>query len=136
MAVYQGTRLRSATLADRRPGRRAVRTAALPDHRIESRVRAAARPVVAAVPRPRPAALLMAGVLAATMVGFAYLTQTLASNATSAEILVLEDRLQNLAQEVRNQEALVVMWQDTELAPAAAELGLKQHGDPVTLKAP
>jgi hypothetical protein len=136
MAVYQGTRLRSATLADRRPERRAVRAVALPDQRIESRVRAAARPVVAAVPRPRPAALLMAGILAATMVGFAYLTQTLSSNATSAEIVVLEDRLQDLAQEVRHQEALVVMWQDTELEPAAAKLGLKQHGDPVTLKAP
>jgi hypothetical protein len=135
MAVYQGTRLRSATLAERRPERR-VRAATLHDDRIESRVRAAARPVVAAVPRPRPAALLMAGILAATMIGFAYLTQTLASNATSAEISALELKLQDLAQEVRHQEALVVMWQDTELAPAAAELGLKLHGDPVTLKAP
>jgi hypothetical protein len=121
MAIYQGTRLR---------------TTALPDRRVGARVRAVARPVVASVPRPRPTALLMAGILAATMVGFAYLTQTLASNAASAELGVLEKQLVKMEQTQRSLTFAVETWRDTDVTVRAADLGLSKRLHPLTLEAP
>jgi hypothetical protein len=121
MAIYQGTRLR---------------TTALPERRVGARVRAAARPVVASVPRPRPTALLMAGILAATMVGFTYLTQTLASNATSAELDALQVRLMKMEQTQRSLTYAIETWRDTDVAVRATKLGLADRPHPLILKAP
>ncbi len=122
MAIYQGTRLRTAT--------------ALPERRVGARVRAAARPVVASVPRPRPTALLMAGILAATMVGFTYLTQTLASNATSAELDDLQIRLGEMEQTQRSLTYAIETWRDTDVTVRATKLGLADRQRPLILEAP
>ena len=76
MAVYQGTRLR--TSAHPAAGTSARRS------------RSAAPATVSPVPRVRPMGLLMAAIVAATMLGLVYLTQTLGTNATSTEVYQLE----------------------------------------------
>jgi hypothetical protein len=122
MAVYQGARLGTPVLQRRGP---------------EGPARRVVRPVAAAVPRLRPTAMLMAAVVAATMVGFAYLTQTLASNATVAEIARLNARMDEIRQQRSVQALAVEQWSDeTNLAGRARKLGLVDLGDATVLKAP
>lgn len=121
MAVFQGARLR---------------TVALPERGFERAGRGTARPVVRALPRPRPAGVLLAGILAATMLGLVYLTQTLASNATSSEISDLADRREEIGRQLRNQALAIETWADeAEVSRKARELGLRQLGDVVVLPA-
>lgn len=122
MAVFQGARLRAA---------------AIPDRGLGVRARGVSRPVAAAVPRLRPTGLLMAAILAATMLGLVYLTQTLASNATSSEIGDLVDRREEIARQLRNQALAIETWADpAQVGRKARELGLRQLGDVVVLPAP
>jgi hypothetical protein len=122
MAAFQGARLRAAAIPDRGLGERARR---LP------------RPVAGAIPRLRPTGLLMAAILAATMLGLVYLTQTLASNATSSEIGDLADRREEIARQLRNQALAIETWADpAQVGRKARELGLRQLGDVVVLPAP
>lgn len=122
MAVYQGARLGTPALQRRGP---------------EGSARRVVRPVAAAVPRLRPTGLLMAGVLAATMIGFAYLTQTLDSNATVAEMAKLNARMDAIRQQRSVQAFAVEQWSDeTTLASRARKLGLVDLGDAVVLGAP
>lgn len=120
MAVFQGARLRAV---------------ALPERDFQPGVRGIGRPVVA-LPRPRPAGLLLAGILAMTMLGLVYLTQTLASNATSSEISDLADSREEIARQLRNQALAIETWADeAEVSRKARELGLRQLGDVVVLPA-
>ena len=121
MAVFQGARLPAV---------------ALPQRRFEPAGRGIARPAAGALPRPRPAGLLLAGILAMTMLGLVYLTQTLASNATSSEISDLADRREEIGRQLRNQALAVETWTDeAEVGRKARQLGLRQLGDVVVLPA-
>ena len=122
MAVFQGARLRAV---------------AIPDRGIAARARGVPRPVASALPRLRPTGLLMAVILAATMLGLVYLTQTLASNATSSEIGDLADRREEVARQLRNQALAIETWADpADVGRKARELGLRPLGDVLVLAAP
>jgi len=130
MAVFQGARLRSV---------------ALPPGRVERRSTGAAPRATGAAPRAterssrriRPTGLLMAAILTATLLGLVYLTQTLASNATSLEIRTLASEAQELQSQLLNQRSKI----ETEANPdavvrAAKQLGLRQLEAAVLLEAP
>jgi hypothetical protein len=104
MAVFQAARVRTPTVP-----RRDVRVASLGSR---DRTRAFVRPrliadATAAVPRVRPAAILVVGVLLAAMLGFAYLTQTLTSTAMTVAIEKLQTEQERLYQIVQTREAVV-----------------------------
>jgi hypothetical protein len=104
MAVFQAARARTTTVP-----RRDARIAILGSR---DRGRAFVRPrliadATAAVPRIRPAAVLVVGVLFAAMLGFAYLTQTLTSTATAVAIEKLQAEQQRLYRIVQTREAVV-----------------------------
>lgn len=123
MAVYQGARLRNDVLPS-----------------AESSARAARRPAPASVgvaPRVRPVGLLMATIVAATIVGMVYLTQTLGTNAASTEIVRLETERNKLMQEIKRHEILALeVTQAEEVVPLARDQKLKRLGDVVVLPAP
>jgi hypothetical protein len=122
MAVFQGARLR---------------TTALPDRGTTIGARGVARPIVGAVPRPRPAGVLLAVILGATMLGLVYLTQTLASNAASSEISDLRVTRADIWQKVQTQSATITqLADDSVVASKAAKLGLHRLGHPLVLTAP
>jgi hypothetical protein len=120
MAVFQGARPRAMALPGRaleRPGRD---------------LRTSTRPV-----RPRATAVLLGGVLAATMLGLVYLTQTLGANAASAEIARLQAARESVAQKVTNQTAYLETLVDPDkVSQRAKQLGLVKLGDTLTLSAP
>ncbi len=79
----------------------------------------------------------MAAIVAATMLGLVYLTQTLGSNATSSEILSLAAESEEIAQDLRNQAYSVQVYSDPEeIIERAGELGLSRLGDSVVLTVP
>lgn len=121
MAVQQATRLRTAALPVARPGIRPPAAGA-----------AAGRSA-----RVRPVGMLLAAILAATVLGLVYLTQTLGSNATSSEIHRLEGQRADLTKELRRQAVQVWARTDSEaIVRKATALGLRDLGDPVVLRAP
>ncbi len=130
MAVFQGARLRTAAL----PPARAV---ARPRAATVARPRATRPAAVAAGPRARSMGLLLAGILAATMLGLVYLTQTLGTNATTSEIRHLEETRQDLEARLDVQAFGVTSAIDSELILEAARAqGLKSLRDRVVLRAP
>jgi hypothetical protein len=120
MAVFQGARLR---------------TTGLP-------VATAERSVRGVLPTTRPARLrpttaLMGVILAGTMLGLVYLTQTLGSNAATVQIAELQSQGKELARHLANQTVAVGFAADpVEVGRRARELGLVRLGDAVTLSAP
>ncbi|MFV2062215.1 MAG: hypothetical protein ACC726_01720 [Chloroflexota bacterium] len=126
MAAFQGASLRAIALPVRGVERRGVRTTR------------ATRPTAArSTHRIRPTGLLMAAILTATMLALVYLTQTLASNATSLEIIDLGDKSQVLQGQLLNQRSKI----ETDANPdaiirAAKRLGLVNLGDARVLEAP
>jgi hypothetical protein len=85
----------------------------------------------AAVPRVRPAAILVVGVLVAAMLGFAYLTQTLTSTATAVAIEALQAEQERLYRVIETREALVVSKAATPLVvERALGIGLTELGRP------
>jgi hypothetical protein len=122
MAVFQAARLRSAAQVEQPVIRR-------PQLGSSALVRPAAR--------LRPAGLLMAAILAATMLGLVYLTQTLGSNATSSEIRDLAAQREELGRLLRNQALAVETYADPEeIGRRARKLGMVTLGDVVVLKVP
>lgn len=123
MAVYQGTRLRTSTLA----------AAETPARRVRS-----ARPAsVNAVPRVRPMGLLMAAISAVTMLGLVYLTQTLGTNATTTEISLLQTERNELITDLKRLEIEALdMTQAEVIVPKARQQNLKRLGAPIVLPAP
>jgi len=123
MAVYQGVRVRGSALSARRaddvPPRAAVPSST--DQR----------------QRVRPTGLLMAAIVAATILGLVYLTQTLGSSATSSEIYDLEGQRSELQGDIATGTLLVLEASDREtVRPAARKLKLKPLGAPLVLRAP
>jgi hypothetical protein len=81
--------------------------------------------------------MLLGGVLAATMLGLVYLTQTLGANATSAQIAELHAVRGEISQKLTNQKAYVDTLADpTTVSQRAKELGLVRLGDTLTLSVP
>ena len=123
MAVYQGTRLR--TSAHPAAGTSARRS------------RSAAPATVSPVPRVRPMGLLMAAIVAATMLGLVYLTQTLGTNATSTEIYRLETERNELITDIKRKQVWALeMVQAEAVLPKASKQKLKWLGEPIVLPAP
>jgi hypothetical protein len=76
-------------------------------------------------------------VLAATLLGFVYLTQTLGSNAASAEILALDGQRVEIGRKLRNQAAAVEFKADpVQVGLRAKKLGLVRLDDVEILSAP
>jgi hypothetical protein len=120
MAVFQGAR---------------QRTMALPARAVERGARDV--PASTRSARPRATTMLLAGVLAATMFGLVYLTQTLGANATSAQIAQLQVSLEKGARKVTSQTTLILTMVDPDdVGRRAKELGLVRLGDTLTLSAP
>jgi hypothetical protein len=94
MAVTQGARVHATALPARR--------AALP--------RGSAHAARIAARRMRPAAMVIGVILAATLLGLVYLTQTLHAAATRVEIERLLERRALLQRELRSQESVVLRW--------------------------
>jgi len=123
MAVYQGTRLRAGAV-------RAAGTPARP-------ARSAGPAGVNAVPRVRPMGLLMAAIVAITMLGLVYLTQTLGTNATSTEIGLLQTQRNELITDIKRLEIEALdMTQAEVIVPKARKQNLKRLGAPIVLPAP
>jgi hypothetical protein len=80
--------------------------------------------------------LLIAAILATTMLGLVYLTQTLGSNATTSEISTLAGDASSLRRVLGNHELAVAISTDPqEVAKRARGLKLKQLGQTVVLPA-
>lgn len=131
MAVFEGARLRTGALPN-------TRTGALPRSRAyPARARAKEPASLPVAPRVRPAGVMMAAVVAATMVGMVYLSQTLGSNAMSKEIRLLEEQQVQMTQEVSRHAAQVLRKAESDdVAIRARQLGLKKLPPVVVLKAP
>ena len=121
MAVFQGTRLRTTALPATTPiARRA--TAPASGH---------------SGARVSPTGLLLAGILATTMLGLVYLTQTLGSSATSSRISDLETQRAVLTTQLQRQATQVLLGTDSvAMEQRAQELGLRKQGEIIVLKAP
>ena len=128
MAVFQAARARTSTVP-----RRDTRVASLASR---DRTRPFVRPrliadATKAVPRVRPAAVLVVGVLLAAMLGFAYLTQTLTSMTTAVAIEKLQTEQERLYQMVQTREALArADGAATLVRDRAALLGLIELSKP------
>ncbi len=129
MAVFQGARLPTTAL----PAARSVARPRLAAPAIPRSVPSAVR----TTPRVRPAGLLMAGILAATMLGLVYLTQTLGANATSSEIRDLDNQREALGITIGRQalQAKDLTKADTVISDAR-DLGLYELDDRLVLSAP
>jgi outer membrane murein-binding lipoprotein Lpp len=122
MAVIQAARLRSA------------RGASPP---VYHRARIATATGGRSAPRLRPAGILMAAILASTMLGLVYLTQTLGSNATSSQIRDLAAQREELGRQLRNQALAVETYADpVEVGRKALKRGLVELDDVLVLKVP
>ena len=125
MAVYQGARVRetatpATAIAPRQPRAAAPQTSAS-----------------ASSKRVRPMGLLMAVIVAATMLGLVYLTQTLGSHATSSEIWHLEKQAGELFKDTRTlQIRALKLTEADEIIPKAKKQKLKRLDDLVVLSAP
>jgi hypothetical protein len=128
MAVYQGVRLRSTALPATRATqvvRRAARTA--------TPATTSARPAW----RPRPAAALLAVILAGTLVALLYLTQTLATNALSVEIAQLGADIRELERQWQTNQVYVRTESAvSEVIDWAGDHGLTELRQPIRLPAP
>ena len=107
-------------LAPRRPGIAALGTRGATRTFVRPRLIAEAS---IAVPRVRPAAMLVGVVLVATLIGFAYLTQTLTSTTTAVEIERLVAEQQRLKQVISARVAIIGS-EAADVADRAADLGL------------
>ncbi len=129
MAVFQGARLPTTALPAARPvARPRLAAPAIPR---------SAPPAVRATPRVRPAGMLMAGILAATMLGLVYLTQTLGANAASSEIRSLDNQREALGMTIGRQalKAKDLTKADTVISNAR-NLGLRELDERLVLSAP
>lgn len=81
--------------------------------------------------------LLLAGIVAATMLGLAYLTQTLGANATTSEIGDMEAARSKIYTQITRDRLEIENWTERDaVVPMASEHKLKDLGSPVVLTAP
>jgi hypothetical protein len=124
MAVFQAARLRSTALPAARVSTPAVRA------------RASATAAVSATRGVRPVGLLLAGILVATMLGLAYLTQTLGTN-TSSQVDRLQAEKVALQATLRNQSFQLAGLTEVDLVRASAQKqGFQSLRKPTVLRAP
>jgi hypothetical protein len=122
MAVYQGARLRK----DAAPAAITARSA-----------RATAPTPGSGSKRARPMGLLMAVIVATTMLGLVYLTQTLGASATSTEIFYLEKEAGELFKDTRNlQIQALKLTESDRVIPKARKQKLQRLDDLRVLPAP
>lgn len=125
MAVFQAARLRSTALPAARVSAPAVRP------------RASAAAAVRATHSVRPVGLFLAGILVATMLGLAYLTQTLGTNATSSRVDRLQAEKVTLQATLRNQSFQLTELTEVDLIRASVQKqGFRSLGNPTVLRAP
>lgn len=125
MAVMQAARLRSTALPAASSKAPAVRA------------RTSATTAVRSATGVRPVGLFMAGILVSTMLGLAYLTQTLGSNATSSEISKLQADRAGLDTDLRRQSIhLMNLTESDAVIDRARAQGLHSLGEPLVLRAP
>ena len=126
MAVYQGARLRTDRLSATGASAR--------------RARVSASAPTATAPggaRVRPIGALMAIIVAATMLGLVYLTQTLGSAATSTDIYKTEKASQQNWTTTQTLQISIAKATDADnIGPKARKQGLERLGDPIVLPAP
>lgn len=123
MAVYQGARLRTDGLP-------AAATST-------PRSRAVAAPPAGGAARVRPMGLLMAVIVAATMLGLVYLTQTLGTNATTTEIGLLEIERNDLITDTKRLQIRILKATEADvIIPKAQKQKLKKLGGITVLPAP
>lgn len=81
----------------------------------------------------------MATIVAATMLGLVYLTQTLGSHATSAEIVGLEATRAELQKQITQGSLIVMEASEEDNVRARAQAGklkLRKLGAPLVLRVP
>jgi len=124
MAVYQGARLRTDALP----------AAGTPARQVRATAPAS---VTTASPRVRPMGLLMAAIVAATILGLVYLTQTLGSSATSSEIRGLREDRDEFIKDTRILQIHVMDAVESDvIVPKARKQQLKKLGGITVLPAP
>lgn len=117
MAIYQGARLRDI-------GFPAETATTAPRHVV--------RPAEVAAPRVRPAALLVVVILMGTILGLAYLTQTLGANASRVEIGQLAVEREGLHNQLLTQRSTIGQrTTDGLIEDMAVDSGLVPLGDAV-----
>lgn len=122
MAVYGGARLR---------------TGALPTSGAATRRSPGPSAPSWSAPRIGPVGLLIAAILAGTMLGLVYLTQTLGSNATSSEIGDLAAKSIALDRSLDTQALTVELYmKPQDIAKRARKQGLVELRAPLVLPAP
>ena len=125
MAVFQAARLRSTPLPAAAVNAPAVRP------------RASAAAAVRSATGVRPVGLLMAGILVSTMLGLAYLTQTLGTNATSTQVAVLQAEKTTLQETLARQSVRVAELTEVDVIRAKAQKqGFRSLPKPTVLRAP
>lgn len=125
MAVFQGTRLRTTPLPAATPSIRPRRDTPRRDTPASSHT----------MPRVRPMGMLMAAILAATMLGLVYLTQTLGSHATSTQIVRLTEARDDLNGRISLYVSEAIRRTDSGLtAERAQDLGLRELSKLVVLR--
>ena len=125
MAVYQGARLRTDALPAGGVASRQARAAALPSTNTTTNSRV------------RPMGLLMAVIVAVTMLGLVDLPQTLGSSATDTEIWRLQKASGELVADTRTLQIQVLKATESdEIVPEAKKLKLQRLGQPKVLTAP
>jgi hypothetical protein len=81
--------------------------------------------------------LLMAGIVAGTLLGLVYLTQTLGSNASSSELGTIQRDRAALLTEINRHATLVLELSDGDaIQKGARKHKLRPLGDPLILSAP
>lgn len=125
MAVLQAARSRSVAL----PASTRTATAARP--------RTSATTALRSTHGVHPVGLLLAGILVATMLALAYLTQTLGSNATSSQIEVLQAESEVLEGTLMKQSIRVAELIEVDVIKSGARAqGFRSLGEPTVLRAP
>jgi hypothetical protein len=119
MAVFQAARLRNA---------------ALPAPAYRTRRHSSAVISTHVTPGVRPAGLLMAAILVSTMLGLAYLTQTLGTSATGSAVQKLESTARGLDTKLSVQSAQVADLTEADVVIAnARQQGLRKLDDEIKL---
>ena len=81
--------------------------------------------------------LLMAAIVAGTVLGMVYLTQTLGTNAASTEVYRLEAARNELITEIRRHQVVALeLTQAETIVPRAQRQKLKRLDEPIILPAP
>lgn len=81
--------------------------------------------------------LIMAVIVAATMLGLVYLTQTLGTNAKTTEIAILEGQAWQIARDTKTLQAQIRRATEAEIiVPKAQDQKLKKLGGITVLQAP